>query len=162
MNRPTLPPTVFSYLEIDIKFQSAVDQNSDCDHKLEGILVPHSVAWAAQQLTINAFQPDFDTPHSEGTLGRLLTAAAWLSPMDGAEEVSWGGRELKIQDRSQLVEEIRIMLERHVRGDKPLDSKTFINLIHGMHACIPRGNYGSTSSVVPFLSIFCEDYDSPW
>ena len=146
----------------NIKFQSVVDRNSDCDHNIGGIPVPPSVAWAAQQLTIDAFRADFDTIHSGGIRRRLLTAAAWLSPVDRTGDVSWDGRELKIQDRSQFIEEIRVMLEWHVRSDKPLDNKILINLIHGMHACIPRGNYGSTSSIVPFLSFFCEDYDSPW
>jgi len=146
----------------NLKFQSAVDRNSDCDHSIGGIPIPPSVAWAAQQLTISAFQADFYTPHSRGIRGRLLTAAAWLSPVDGAEDVSWDGQELKIQDRWQFVEEIRMTLERHVRSKQPLDNEALINLIHGMHACIPRGNYGSASSIVPFLTSFCEDYDSPW
>jgi len=146
----------------NIKFQSAVDRNSDCDHDIGGIPVPPFVAWAAQQLTISTFQPDSDIPHSEGSQERLLTAAAWLSPADGDEDFSWGGQALKIQDRQEFIGTIKMMLERHVRSDDLLDSKSLINLIHGMHACIPRGDYGSASSVVPFLSIFCEDYDSPW
>ena len=146
----------------DIKFQSAVDRNSDCDHDIGGIPLSPFVAWAAQQLAIDAFQPDSDIPYSEGSRELLLAAAAWLSPMGGDEDFSWGGQVLKIQDRRELIETIRMMLERHVRSDDPLDSKILISLIHGMHACIPRGNYGRASSVVPFLSIFCEDYDSPW
>ena len=146
----------------NIKFQSAVNQNSDYDHNIGGIPVPSFVAWAAQQLTINAFQTDLDTPHSGGIRGRLLTAAAWLSPVDEVEDVSWDGQELKIQDRSQFIEQIRMALERYVRNGKPLDNKVLINLIHGMHACIPRGNYGSASSIVPFLSLFYENYGSSW
>jgi hypothetical protein len=145
-----------------IKFQSVVDQNSDRDHNIGGIPITASVAWAAQQLTINAFREKFNTQHSEGIRARLLTAAAWLSPVDGAEDVSWdGGEKLKIQDRWQFIEEIKIMLTRHVHSDKP-DKKVLINLIHGMHACVPRGDYGSASSVVSFLPLLCDDYDSPW
>jgi hypothetical protein len=146
----------------NIKFQSAVDQNSDCDHSIGGISVPPSVAWAAQELTTIAFQPGFAIPLSVGIRGRLLTAAAWLSPVDGAGDVEWNGEKLRFQDRWQFVKGIRVMLGQHVRSDRPLDNKVLINLIHGMHACIPRGNYGSASSIVPFRSLFCEDYDSPW
>jgi len=146
----------------NIKFQSVVDQNSDRDHSIGGIAVPPFVAWAAQQLTVNAFQPDSDTLYSAGIQGRLLTAAAWLSPMSGGEHLLWGDRELKIQDRSQFIEKIRMMLELHVRSDRPHDNKILIDLIHGMHACIPRGSYGRASSVVPFLSLFCENYNSSW
>jgi hypothetical protein len=92
----------------------------------------------------------------------LLTAAAWLSPVEGAEDVEWNGEKLKIQDRFQFIEEIRLMLERHARNEKPLDNKVLINLIHGMHACIPRGDYGIASSIVSFLPVLCDDYDSPW
>ena len=122
-----------------------------------------SVAWAAQQLTANAFREKFNTSHSEGIRVRLLTAAAWLSPVDATEEAHWdGGEKLKIQDRYQFIQEIRATLLRHVEGKKVLDNKVLINLIHGMHACIPRGNYGSPSSIVSFLPLLCEDYDSPW
>jgi len=145
-----------------IKFQSVVDRNWDQDRSIGGIPVTASVAWAAQQLTISAFQTNFNTPHSEGIRARLLTAAAWLSPVDGAEDVRWSGESLKIQDRWQFIEKIKLTLECHVRSDKPLDNKVLINLIHGMHACIPRGNYGSASSIVSFLPLLCEDYDSPW
>ena len=145
-----------------IKFQSTVDRNSDSDHNVGGIPVTPLVAWAAQQLTIDAFQAKFNTPHSEGIRARLLTAVAWLSPVDMAEDVGWGGEKLKIQDRSEFIEQIRIMLERHTRNERPLDNKILINLIHGMHACIPRGHYGFVSSIVSFLPLICDDYDSPW
>jgi hypothetical protein len=144
----------------NIKFQSAVDRNSDRDHDIGEIPVPPSVAWAAQQLT-KAFQPDFDTPRSGGIWERLLTAAAWLSPVSEADVVEWNGEKLKVQGRREFVESIRMMLERHV-NDKPLDNKVLIHLIHGMHACIPRGDYGSASSIVPFHSLLCEDYGSLW
>jgi hypothetical protein len=39
-----------------IKFQSVVDRNSDRDHNVGGISVTPLVAWAAQQLTIDAFR----------------------------------------------------------------------------------------------------------
>ena len=147
----------------NIKFQSAVDQNSDRDHNVGGIPVTASVAWAAQQLAISAFQEKFTTPHSEGIRVRLLTAAAWLSPVDSTGDLYWdSGEELKLQDRDQFIQGIKGMLLQHVRGRKVLDNKILINLIHGMHACIPRGNYGSMSPIVSFLPEFCEDYDSPW
>jgi len=147
----------------NIKFQSVVDRNSDQDHNIGGIPVTASVAWAAQQLAISAFQEKFTTPHSEGIRVRLLTAAAWLSPVDSTDDVYWdSGEELKLQDRSQFIQGIRGMLLRHICRRKDLDSKIIISLTHGMHACIPRGNYGSASSIVSFLPAFCEDYDSPW
>ena len=146
----------------NIKFQSVVDRNLDCDHDVGGIPVPPFVAWAAQQLTVTAFQPDSDTLYSAVIQGRLLTAAAWLSPVGGGERLWWGDRELRIQDRSQFIEKIRMMLELHVCSDRPHDNKILIDLIHGMHACIPRGNYGKASSIVPFLSLFCENYNSSW
>jgi hypothetical protein len=145
-----------------IKFQSVVDRNSDRDNNVGGISVTPLVAWATQQLTIDAFQAKFSTPHSEGIRARLLTAAAWLSPVEGAEDVEWNGEKLKIQDRFQFIEKIRKMLEQHARGEKSLDSKVLINLVHGMHACIPRGNYGTPSFIVSFLPMLCDDYDSPW
>ena len=144
-----------------IKFQSIVDQNPDYDYDVAGIPVTPFVAWKAQQLTVEAFQARFNTPHSEAIRARLLTAAAWLSPMDG-DEVEWdGGTKLKIQDRWQFIERIQTVLERHV-CDKPLDNKVLINLIRGMHACIPRGDHGIASSTVSFLPILCDDYHSPW
>jgi len=146
----------------NIKFRSAVDQNLDRDHNIGGIPVPHFAARVAQQLTSDAFQADSDTTYSAEIQGRLLTATAWLSPVDGAKDVSLDSHGLKIQDRWEFIEKIRMMLERHIRSDEPQDKKVLINLIHGMHAYIPRGNYGRASSTVPFLSIFCENYDSPW
>jgi len=137
------------------KFQSAVDQGLDRDHNVGGVSIFPSVAWAAQQLTISAL----GNPRFKGIREQLLTAAAWLSPVGGAEDVSWDGRELKIQDRWKFTKEIETVLEQHVRSHKPLDNKVMINLIHGMHACIPRGNYDSKSYIVPFLTSFC---DSPW
>ena len=147
-----------------IKFQSAVDRNSDRDHNVGGIPITASVAWAAQQFTVSAFRDKFDALRIEGTRVRLLTAAAWLSPVEPtSEDPHWGGGEkLKIQDRHQFIEEIRATLMRHVHGEEVLDNKVLINLIHGMHACIPRGNYGYASSIVSFLPLLCEDYDSPW
>ena len=146
-----------------IKFQSVVDRNFDDDHNVGGVPITSTVAWAAQQLTINAFREKFNTTHTDRIRARLLTAAAWLSPVEGTEDVSWdGGEKLKIQDRWQFIEEIKIILGRHTSSDNPLDNRVLINLIHGMHACIPRGDYGSASSIVSFLPLLCEDYDSPW
>ena len=146
-----------------MKLQSAVDRDWDRDHNVGGIPVTASVAWAAQQLTINAFRERSDTPHSEGICLRLLAAAAWLSPMDSTDDVHMdGGDVLKIQDRHQFVQEIRNTLLRHASGEKVLDNKVLIKLIHGMHACIPRGDYGSATSIISFLPSFCKDYESPW
>jgi len=146
-----------------IKFQSVVDRNSDRDLDVGGVPITGSVAWAAQQLTINAFREKFNTSRSEGIRVRLLTAAAWLSPADPIEDVDWGGGEkMKIQGRDQFIQELGIMLQRHIHGEKVLDNKILINLIHGMHASIPRGDYGLASSTMPFPPALCEDYDSPW
>ena len=145
-----------------IKFQSAVDRNSDEDHDVGGISVTPSVAWAAQQLTADAFDESSNIPHSEGTLARLLMAAAWLSPEYEAEVLTPEGGRLKIQDRREFLEKIRATLEQHFCSEKPLDTKVLITLIHGMHACIPRGNYGSASSTISFLPLLCKDYESPW
>ena len=144
-----------------IKFQSAVDRNSDQDHSIREVPVTPLVGWAAQQLTAHAFDNKFNTPHTEGIRTRLLVAAAWLSPVDGIEE-SLEGQKVKIQDRSEFIEKIEATLARHVRGHNTLERKDLIELIHGMHACIPRGNYGNASSVISFLPTVCEDYDSPW
>ena len=54
-----------------MKFQSAVDRDWDRDHNVGGIPITASVAWAVQQLTINAFREKSDTQHSEGTRARL-------------------------------------------------------------------------------------------
>ena len=146
-----------------IKFQSVVDRNSDRDLDVGGVPITGSVAWASQQLTINAFREKFNTSRSEGIRVRLLTAAAWLSPADPTEDVDLGGGEkLKIQGRDQFIQELGIMLQRHISGEKVLENKVFINLVHGMHASIPRGDYGLASSTIPFPPALCEDYDSPW
>ena len=143
-----------------IKFQSVVDRNLDRDLDVGGVPITGSVAWAAQQLTINAFREKFHTSHSDGIRVRLLTAAAWLSPTEFTEDAHWiGGKKLKIQSRDQYIQELSIMLRNHLTRGKVLDNKVLINLIHGMHASIPRGDYGHASSI---LSEFCEDYDSPW
>ena len=145
-----------------IKYQSVVDRNCDQDHEVGGVRVTPLVGWAAQQLTANAFDKNFNTPHSEGIRARLLTAAAWLSPVD-ATEATLDGEKLMIQDRWEFVEELRMTLGRQVcADDPPIDNKVLINLINGMHACIPRGDYGSASSIVSFLPSICDDYDSSW
>ena len=146
-----------------IKFQSVVDRNRDEDLNVGGIKVTTLVAWAAQQLIANASDDSFDTQPSEGTRARLLTAAAWLSPVEEVEEVTPYGEKLKIQDRWEFVEELRMTLAQHTcKEDSPIDNNIFIDLIHGMHACIPRGDYGSPSSIVSFLPLICNNYDSLW
>ena len=154
------------------KFQAAVDKNSDCDRDIGGIPVPPFVAWVAQWFTIDAFRTKSDPSYSEEIRAQLLTATAWLSPVGGAKDaeeakdveeakdMEWNG--LKVQDRREFVREIKAMLERHVRSDNPLNNEVLIDLIHGMHACIPRGDPNNASSIVPFLSIFYENHDSPW
>ena len=144
-----------------IKYQSAVDRNSDQDHSVGGVPVTALVAWAAQQLALKALGERSDSSRFEETRARFLTAAAWLSPVDEVEEVL-GGERQKIRDRWWFLNKIMETLQRHVSGEKPLDSKVLVNLIHGMHAGIPRGDYGSASSNISFLPMLCEDYDSPW
>ena len=146
----------------DIKFQSAVDRNSDRDYHVGGVPVTPLVAWAAQKFAEDAFQPGFTNPHFEGIRERLLAAAAWLSPVEVAEGVEENDEELKVLDRFHFIEKIKDMLERHIRGESPLDTKDLVKLIHGMHAYIPRDDYGITSSIFPFLRLLCQDYDSPW
>ena len=145
-----------------IKYQSVVDQNQDQDHTVGGLPVTTLVAYAAQQLTISAFEEESNTPHSEGIRVRLLAAAAWLSPVNGVEEVTPEGKKLTIQDRWEFVEEIKVTLAQHIHGEKPLDNGVLIDLIHGLHACIPRGNYGSPSFIIPFPLLICEDHSSSW
>ena len=146
----------------NIKFQLAMGQSPDYDRGIEDIPVPPSIASAAQQLTINAHNADIDLLRFRGVRGRLLAAAAWLSPVEGAEDVEWNGEKLRIQARSQFIEPIGAMLERHVDSDEPLDNKALINLIHGMHAFIPRGSHDNASSIAPLPPYFREDYDLPW
>ena len=145
-----------------IKFQSAVDRNSDRDHDVGGVPVTPLVAWAAQKFADDALQPGFTNAHSEGIRARLLTAAAWLSPVEVAEGVEGNDEELKILDRFHFIEKIKNMLERHVRGERPLDTKDLVKLIHGMHAYIPRGDYGIVPSIISFFPLLYQDYDSPW
>ena len=145
-----------------IKYQSVVDRNSDQDHDVGGVAMTPFVAWAAQQVTIGAFDENPDSPHAEATRARLLMAAAWLSPVDAIEVAMPEGESLKIQDRWEFVEKIKAMLEWHIGSDEILGNEVLIHLVHGMHACIPRGNYGSTSSIISFLPLICEDYSSPW
>ena len=142
------------------KFQSTVDRNLDCDHNIGRIPVHPAVAWIAQWLTIDAFQTKSDPPYSEETRARLLAATAWLSPVEEAEDVEWDGLELKIQDRREFIKAVRTTLEWHIRSTKSLDNNIIIDLIHGMHAFIPRGNRDSASSIVPFPSF--EDHNPPW
>ena len=143
-----------------IKYQSVVDQNRDQDHTVGDIPVTALVAYAAQQLaiTINAFEKDFGTPHSEVIRARLLAAAAWLSPVDAVEEVT----PLAIRGRREFVKQIEIALMQHFSGKRPLDNDVLVELIHGMHASIPRGNYGTQASIIPFPLFACEDHSSPW
>ena len=140
------------------KFQSVVDRNSDCDHDVGGVFVTPLVAWTAQKLTTDALEVEVN----ETIQARLLTAAAWLSPVEAAEDVEWNGEKLKIQDRSQFIKKIRMMTERHVQSDRPLDNEVLVNLIRGMHAGIPRGDYGTAKSIVSFLPLICQDRHSPW
>ena len=146
-----------------IKFQSAVDRNVDRNHNAGGTPVTASVAWAAQKLTINAFQDRFNTSQSEGIRVRLLTATAWLSPVKPMDDVyGCGGEKLEIQGRDRFIQELGIILQSHIHGEKVLDNEVLINLIHGMHASIRRGDYGDPSSTMTFPPALCEDYDSPW
>jgi len=99
-----------------MKFQSAVDRDWDHDHNVGGIPITASVAWAVQQLTINAFRDKSDIPYSEEIHAQLLTAAAWLSPVESAGDVHMdGGDVVEIQGRYQFIQEIRDMLLRHTR-----------------------------------------------
>ena len=160
------------------KFQAAVDQNLDCDRDIGGIPVPPFVAWVAQWFTIEAFQQKSDPLYSEETRAQLLVATAWLSPVERAKNVEegedvkeakdmeevkgveWDG--LEIQNRREFIKKIKAMLERHVGSDDPLDSEILIGFIHGMHASIPRDDPNSAPPIIPFLSIFYENHDSPW
>ena len=144
-----------------IKYQSVVDRNLDEDHNVGGVPVTPSVAWAAQWLADGGFDESRGAPHPEEIRARLLTAAAWLSP-EYAAEVTVGEEKLRIQDRSGFLKRIEAVLTQRVRGGRPFDNRVLINLIHGMHACIPRKNYGSPSSIIPFLPLFYEEYGSPW
>ena len=144
-----------------IKYQSVVDQDQDQDRNVEGVRVAALVALAAQLFAFNLFEENSQRP--EEVRARLLTAAAWLSPVNATEEEAPDGEKLEIQDRWEFVEQLRITLAQHVCSDDPLvDKKVLVNLIHGMHACIPRGDYGSASSIVAFLPLICDNYDSPW
>ena len=145
-----------------IKYQSVVDRNSDRDYDVGGILVTPSVAWAAQRLTADTPDENFHTPHPEGIRARLLAAAAWLSPEHATEGVTSEGEKLKIEDRWGFLKKIETILPQHIGRGRPCDNVILIDLIHGMHAGLPRGNYGSASSIVHFLSFICEDYGSPW
>ena len=140
----------------DIKFQSVVDRNSGRDDDVRGVTVTSLVSWAAQQLAYDALNAP------GGILARLLTAAAWLSPMEVAEDMERNGEKLINPDRSYFIRNIKRMLERHVLDERPLDTKVLVKLIHGMHACIPRDDYGIASPIVSFLPLLCQDYDSPW
>ena len=146
----------------DIKFQSAVDRSSDGDDDVGGVPVTSLVARAAQKFTDDALKPEFANAHSEGIRARLLAAAAWLSPVEVTEGVEPNGEKFKIRGRIHFIETIKKMLERHVRGESSLDTKDLVKLIHGMHAYIPRGDYGIAPSTVPFLPLICEDRDRPW
>ena len=143
-----------------IKYQSVVDQNRDQDHTVGDMPVTALVAYAAQQLTISAFEEEFSTPHSEGIRARLLAAAAWLSPVDKVEEVTPEGEPLSIQARSEFVQQIGMTLEQHFRGERLLDNGVLVDLIHGMHASIPRGDYGPQASIIPFPLFTRKDHSS--
>ena len=91
----------------------------------------------------------------------MLTAVAWLSP-EYAAEVTPGEEKLKIQDWLEFLKKIGAVLTQRVCGGRPFDNRVPINLIHGMHTCIPWKNYGSPSSIIPFLPLFYEEYSSPW
>ena len=162
--RGTLSPArIDSVLALGrIKYQSVIDHNWDQDHTVRGMPVTALVAYAAQQLTISAFEGDFSTPQPEGIRERLLAAAAWLSPVDTVEKVTPEGERLTIQDRREFVRQIEITLMQHIRGEKRLDNGVLIDLIHGMHASIPRGSYGTRTSIIPFPPFTCEDHSSPW
>ena len=143
-----------------IKYQSVVDQNQDRDHTVGSMPVTALVAYAAQQLTIRAFEEKSYTPHSKGIRERLLAAAAWLSPVDAVEEVTPEGELLAIQSRREFVKQIGITVEQHFRGKRPLDNGVLVDLIHGMHASIPRGDYGAQASIIPFPLFAREDHSS--
>ena len=145
-----------------IKYQSVVDQNRDEDHVVGDIPVTALVAYAAQQLTISAFEEKSNTPHSEGMRARLLAAAAWLSPVDAVEGVTPEGERFPIQGRQEFVKQVGITLMLCFRSENPLDNGVLVDLIHGMHASIPRGNYGTQASILPFPLLTYEDYRSPW
>ena len=145
-----------------IKYQSVVDQNRDEDHVIRDIPVTALVAYAAQQLTISAFEDQSNTPHTEGIRARLLAAAAWLSPVKAGEEVTPEGERLTIQDRWEFVKQIGTTFMQHIRGKNPPDNWVLVDLIHGMHASIPRGGHGTPSSIIPFPLLTYEDYSSPW
>ena len=157
-----------------IKYQLVVDGNLDEDHNIAGITVTPYVAWEAQRLVDDDFEGTLDTPYSEETRARLLTAAAWLSPVDETEEmpegegperaadgVTQGTKKLEVQNRRKFIQKIKATFGRHFSGENPLDNSVLIDLIHGMHASIPRENNRNTPSIISLLP-FCKDYHSPW
>jgi hypothetical protein len=134
-----------------IKFQSAVDPKFGSRSQHWRDSCTPSVAWAAQQLTINAFREKFDTrTPREIRCGFDRGCVAFSrGPHRGCVVGRW---EVEDPGSAPIHQRSRLMLERHVQQGKALDNKVLINLIHGMHACIPRGNYGSASPIVSFLS----------
>lgn len=113
-----------------MKFQSVVDRNRDRDHNMGGVPITASVAWAAQQLTIDALREKPGISHSQGIHAQLLMAAAWLSPVESAEDVHPDGRGVvEIQGRYQFIQEIRDTLLRHTGGEKVLYNELLINLV---------------------------------
>ena len=145
----------------NIKFQSAVDRNSDCDHNVGGVPVPPSVAWAAQKLLADAPRANNGIPSFDGIRERLLAATAWLSPVEVGVLEREDGKNLRIQGRAEFVEEIDVAIKRHIDGENPPNTKALITLIRGAHAYIPRGDYGNDlfSDFSPLS--FCGDHTSP-
>ena len=74
--------------------------------------------------------------------------------------MEWDGLALKIQDWREFIKAVEATLGQHIRGTGSLDNNIIIDLIHGVHTFIPRGNRDDASSIVPFPSF--EDHNPPW
>lgn len=134
-----------------IKFHLVVECNQDDDDTIGRVSVSSFLAWAAQAL--------LKSPNLKpATVLELSAAAAWLSPAEKVKDERFG----EIRERGEYLQVLQLYIQGHTDHTRPIEPSILVNTLRGLHAFIPRGNYGHSSSIWAFLPMFSEDLDGPW
>lgn len=93
-----------------------------------------SVAWAAQQIAVNVSQKWFNTRAPEGTTFVWLSITAPGCPLRVLRKMVLRrlGETEDPGSSYQFVQELGIVPQHHIHGEKVLDDKVLITLVHGM------------------------------
>jgi hypothetical protein len=134
-----------------IKCHLAVESDIDADNRIGNVIMSGFAAWAVQTL-LRSHTMD------PATSLKLSAAAAWLSPVESIKDDQYG----EIKDRGEYLSTIKSHIRGYTDPRNVYVPMLLLEAVQAMHASIPRGNYGQSSAVTPFLHFFSDNLDSPW